>query len=385
MISNKKAVVGALVIAIVSSLLTLSAGVLFGKIAILPMNEYKQYKEFQKMYSLKSSIEQEYYKNPRESALVEGAIKGMFEGLNDPYSTYMTKEEFDALLEYTKGSFGGIGVYVSAEDDGFITIVSPIEDTPGARAGLKAGDKILKVDGETVSSKDIDKAVSKMKGEPGTKVTITIAREGVQEPFDVHITREEIRIQTVKSEVKEDGIGYIRITTFDEKTAADFKTNLNALKSKGIKALVIDLRDNPGGLLDQCQEIADELLGKGTIVYTRDRSGNEEYLKSDEERKLGLPMAVLVNGGSASASEILSGAIKDNKAGILVGTKTFGKGLVQQVFPLEDGSGYKLTVSQYFTPSGAYINKKGIQPDIEEKDETRQLDRALEYLKSKIK
>lgn len=385
MISNKKAVVGALVIALVSSLLTLSVGALFGKIAIVPMNEYKQYKEFEKMYSLKSSIEQEYYKNPSESALVEGAIKGMFEGLNDPYSTYMTKKEFDALLEYTKGSFGGIGVYVSAEDDGFITIVSPIEDTPGARAGLKAGDKILKVDGETVSSKDIDKAVSKMKGEPGTKVTITIAREGVQEPFDVHITREEIRIQTVKSEVKEDGIGYIRITTFDEKTAADFKTNLNALKSKGIKALVIDLRDNPGGLLDQCQEIADELLGKGTIVYTRDRSGNEEYLKSDEESKLGLPIAVLVNGGSASASEILSGAIKDNKAGILVGTKTYGKGLVQQVFPLEDGSGYKLTVSQYFTPSGAYINKKGIQPDIEEKDETRQLDRALEYLKSKIK
>lgn len=385
MISNKKAVVGALVIALVSSLLTLSVGALFGKIAIVPMNEYKQYKEFEKMYSLKSSIEQEYYKNPSESALVEGAIKGMFEGLNDPYSTYMTKKEFDALLEYTKGSFGGIGVYVSAEDDGFITIVSPIEDTPGARAGLKAGDKILKVDGETVSSKDIDKAVSKMKGEPGTKVTITIAREGQQEPFDVHITREEIRIQTVKSEVKEDGIGYIRITTFDEKTAADFKTNLNALKSKGIKALVIDLRDNPGGLLDQCQEIADELLGKGTIVYTRDRSGNEEYLKSDEESKLGLPIAVLVNGGSASASEILSGAIKDNKAGILVGTKTYGKGLVQQVFPLEDGSGYKLTVSQYFTPSGAYINKKGIQPDIEEKDETKQLDRALEYLKSKIK
>ncbi|MZQ74618.1 MAG: PDZ domain-containing protein [Peptoclostridium sp.] len=385
MISNKKAIVGALVIALVSSLLTLNVGALFGKIAIVPMNEYKQYKEFEKMYSLKSSIEQEYYKNPSESALVEGAIKGMFEGLNDPYSTYMTKKEFDALLEYTKGSFGGIGVYVSAEDDGFITIVSPIEDTPGARAGLKAGDKILKVDGENVSSKDIDKAVSKMKGEPGSKVTITIAREGQQEPFDVHITREEIRIQTVKSEVKEDGIGYIRITTFDEKTAADFKTNLNALKSKGIKALVIDLRDNPGGLLDQCQEISDELLGKGTIVYTRDRSGSEEYLKSDEERKLGLPIAVLVNGGSASASEILSGAIKDNKAGILVGTKTYGKGLVQQVFPLEDGSGYKLTVSQYFTPSGAYINKKGIQPDIEEKDETKQLDRALEYLKSKIK
>ncbi|AHM55717.1 carboxy-terminal-processing protease CtpA [Peptoclostridium acidaminophilum DSM 3953] len=383
MISKKKAVVGALIIALVSSLLTLNAGALFGKIAIVPMSEYKQYKEFEKMYSLKNSIEQEFYKDPSESVLVEGAIKGMFEGLNDPYSTYMTKKEFDALLEYTKGSFGGIGVYVSAEDDGFITIVSPIEDTPGDRAGLKAGDKIIKVDGETVSSKDIDKAVSKMKGEPGTKVTITIARDGQQEPFDVHITREEIRIQTVKSEVKEDGIGYIRITTFDEKTAADFKTNLEGLKAKGIKALVIDLRDNPGGLLDQCREISDELLGKGTIVYTRDRSGSEEYLKSDEERKLGLPIAVLVNGGSASASEILSGAIKDNKAGILVGTKTYGKGLVQQVFPLEDGSGYKLTVSQYFTPSGAYINKKGIQPDIEEKDEAKQLDKALEYLKSK--
>ncbi|KDR94842.1 C-terminal processing peptidase-3. Serine peptidase. MEROPS family S41A [Peptoclostridium litorale DSM 5388] len=385
MISNKKAALGAVVVAVIASLFTLNAGIMMGKVAIVPVDKYGQYKKFEKLLALKQEIEGNFYQESDEDKLIEGAINGMFEGLEDPYSDYMTESEFNELIEYTKGSFGGIGVYVAPGEDGLITVVSPIEDTPGDRAGIKAGDKIVGVNGESFTAKELDKAVGKMRGEPGTAVTLTIFREGMAEPFDIDIVREEIRVKTVKSEVKDGDIGYIRITTFDEKTAGEFKANLEDLKDKGIKGLVIDLRGNPGGLLDQCHEIADEILGKGTVVYTRDRSGEEEYLRSDEERKLSMPMAVLVNGGSASASEILSGAIRDNKAGVLIGETTFGKGLVQRVYPLKDGTGYKLTTAQYFTPSGEYINKKGIKPDIEVEDEQEQLDKALEYVKGKIK
>ena len=385
MISNKKAALGAVVVAVIASLFTLNAGIMMGKVAIVPVDKYGQYKKFEKLLALKQEIEGNFYQESDEDKLIEGAINGMFEGLEDPYSDYMTESEFNELIEYTKGSFGGIGVYVAPGEDGLITVVSPIEDTPGDRAGIKAGDKIIGVNGDSFTAKELDKAVGKMRGEPGTSVKLTIFREGTPEPFDIDIVREEIRVKTVKSEVKGGDIGYIRITTFDEKTADEFRTNLEELKVKGIKGIVIDLRGNPGGLLDQCHEIADEILGKGTVVYTRDRSGKEEYLRSDEERKLSMPMAVLVNGGSASASEILSGAIRDNKAGVLIGETTFGKGLVQRVYPLKDGTGYKLTTAQYFTPSGEYINKKGIKPDIEVEGEQEQLDKALEYVKGKMK
>ncbi len=385
MISNKKAILGAVIVAVIASLFTLNAGIMLGKVAIVPVDRYGEYKKFEKLLALKQEIEGNFYQEPDEGKLIEGAVNGMFEGLEDPYSDYMTEEEFNELIELTKGSFGGIGVYVAPGEDGFITIISPIEDTPGDRAGLKAGDKIIKVDGEAFAGNELDKAIVKMKGEPGTSVTLTIFREGMDEPFDVNIVREEIQVKTVKSEIKDGDIGYIRITTFAENTAGEFRKNLEDLKGQGIKGLVIDLRSNPGGLLDQCHEIADEILGKGTVVYTRERSGKEEYLKSDDERKLSMPIAVLVNEWSASASEILSGAIRDNNAGVLIGETTFGKGLVQRVYPLKDGTGYKLTTAQYFTPSGEYINKKGIKPDIEVEDEQEQLDKALEYIKDNIK
>ncbi len=383
MISKKRAIVYGVILVLITSLITLNLELALGDKVLISKKSYEEYEKFSKVYALKKVIEENYYTKVNEKDLVDGAVKGLFEGLHDPYSQYMTEKEFEDLMEYTKGSYSGIGVIVTPGEDGLITIVSPIEDTPGYRAKLKAGDKIIKVDGKEVTAKEMDKAIAMMKGEPGTEVIITIAR-GETPPFDVKIKREEIRLKTVKSQVMDGNIGYVRITTFDEQTAADFDKNLKDLQSKNIKGLIIDLRDNPGGLLDQCKEIADEILGKGTIVYTKDNKGNKEYLKSDEN-KIDMPIAVLVNKGSASASEILSGAIRDHKAGVLIGTTTFGKGLVQRVKPLKDGSGFKLTIAQYFTPNGEYIHGKGIKPHILVEKEEEQLPKALEYIKEKIK
>ena len=384
MISKKKAIVYGLILMLITSILTMNMELLLGSKVLISRGAYNEYEKYTKLYSLQETIKENYYTKVKDSDLVDGAIKGLFEGLHDPYSQYMTKKEFNDLMEYTKGSYSGIGVIVSPGDDGYITVVSPIEDTPGFRANLKAGDKIIKVDGKDVKAKEMEKAVGMMKGEAGTDVILTIIRDN-KKPFEITIKREEIRLKTVKSEIKENNIGYIRITTFDEKTANDFKENLKDLKSKNIKGLIIDLRDNPGGLLDQCKEIADELLAKNaTIVYTKDNKGKKEYLKSNGSA-LGIPLAVLVNKGSASASEILSGAVRDNKVGVLIGTTTFGKGLVQRVKPLKDGSGFKLTIAQYFTPSGEYIHGKGIKPHIVVDKNEDVLPKALEYIKKEIK
>ncbi|SHK49777.1 S41 family peptidase [Tepidibacter formicigenes] len=383
MISKKKAAIWGSILVLLTSLITVNVQLVLGDKVLVSRKVFEEYNKFSKLYSLKKVIEENYYTKVNEEDLINGATKGLFEGLNDPYSQYMTKKEFEDLMEYTHGSYSGIGVIVMPGEDGLITVVSPIEDTPGFRAGIKAGDKIVKVNGKDVTAKEMDKAISMMKGKKGTKVIITILRES-KEPFDLTIKREEIRLKTVKSQVLEDNIGYIRITTFDEKTAGDFKKNLKELQSKNIKGLIIDLRDNPGGLLDQCQKIADELIGEGTIVYTKDNKGKKEYLKSDA-KKVGIPLALLVNKGSASASEILSGAVRDNKEGVLIGTTTFGKGLVQRVKPLKDGSGFKLTIAQYFTPNGEYIHGKGIKPDIVVEKVEEQLPKAIEYIKEQIK
>ncbi|SHH40106.1 S41 family peptidase [Tepidibacter thalassicus] len=382
MISKKKAIIWGSILVLITSLITVNVQLVLGDRVLVSREVFDEYNKFSKMYSLKKVIEKNYYTKVKEEDLVNGAIKGLFEGLNDPYSQYMTKEEFKDLMEYTEGSYSGIGVIVTPGEDGFITVVSAIEDTPGFRAGIKPGDKIVKVNGKNVTAKEMDKAVSMMKGKAKTKVTLTIAREN-KKTFDLTIKREKIRLKTVKSQVLEDNIGYIRITMFDKKTADDFKQNLKELQSKNIKGLIIDLRDNPGGLLDQCKEIADELLGEGIIVYTKDNKGNKEYLKSDSN-KIDIPLALLVNEGSASASEILSGAVRDNKAGVLIGTTTFGKGLVQTVKDLRDGTGFKLTIAQYFTPNGEYIHGKGIKPDIVVEKVEDQLPKAIEYIKSKI-
>lgn len=383
MISRKKAVVWGVVLVLLSSIVTMNMQLAFGDTVLVSKEAFNEYKKYSKLYSLEKVIEDNYYTDVDEDKLVDGSIKGLFEGLDDPYSQYMNKKEFENFMQYTEGSYSGIGVIITPGEDGYITVVSPIEDSPGFKAGIKSEDKIIKVNGKDVTAKEMDKAISMMKGKSGTEVEITILRDN-KDRIEMKIKRQEIRLKTVKSEVLEDNIGYIRITTFDEKTAGEFKIQLEELQAKSIKGLVLDLRDNPGGLLDQCQEITDLLIGEGTIVYTKDKQGKTKYLKSDKN-KIDVPLAVLVNKGSASASEILSGAVRDNKEGVLIGTTTFGKGLVQSVRSLNDGSGFKLTVSQYFTPNGEYIHGKGITPDIVVEDVEKQLPTAIEHIKKQIK
>ena len=372
MISKKRAIIYSVIIVIATALIT-SQVVGY------------EYKEYDKLVGLKRSIDKDFYKEPNDESLITGSIKGMFGGLDDPYSQYYTKEEFKRLQEQTSGSYVGIGVVIGpTSDDELITVVSPIEGSPAEKSGIKSGDKIIKVDGKEVTSKDMDKAMSLIKGKAGTDVKLTIKRGS--KTFDISVKREEIVMKTIDPSVLDNDIGYIKISSFDEHTHADFKKGLDDLNKKNIKGLVIDLRDNPGGLLNICNDIASEILPKGdTIVSVKDNSGKAKYFKSKNNRQLDIPIAILINEGSASASEILTGAILDNKAGISVGTTTFGKGLVQSVRELKDGTGYKLTTAQYFTPNGDYINGKGIKPTIEEKNETKQLDVATKWIKEQIK
>ena len=358
--------------------------------------DYKFFKQYEKMKPINDIIQDDYYEKIDNSKMVEGAIKGMVSGLDDPYTVFMNKKEFDELKTSTEGSFTGVGIYIG-DKDGKIVVVAPIEDSPAEKAGIKSGDIIIRVNDQEVSAKESDKAVSMMKGKAGTKVKITIYREGVGEK-DIEVTREKIVFKTVKSEMLPDNIAYIRITTFDENTSKAFISALDDMKSKGMKGLILDLRDNPGGLLDECKVVADKLIGKGTIVYTLDKDGKKEVLESDED-KINVPLVILTNGGTASASEIVSGAVRDHKAGTLIGTTTFGKGLVQTVIPLIDGTGIKVTTARYYTPSGECIQKKGIKPDIEvplpdnlkdkpivelNRAEDVQLQKAIEVIKTKM-
>lgn len=383
MISKKKAIIYSIVLVVVTALFTSTLQIALGNRVVVSRDVYEGYKKYNKLLGLESLVKGDFYKETSDEKLVNGAIKGMFSGLDDPYSQYYTKSEFERLKEQTSGAYVGIGVYISptSEDDS-ITIIAPIEGSPAEKSGIKPGDKIMKVGGKAVSAKNSDEAIGMIKGKEGTDVKLTIKRDDKE--FDVKVKREEIVSKSVESKVMEDKIGYIKITSFNETTYDEFKSALKNLKDKGIKGLALDLRDNPGGILDICKDIADELIGEGTIVYTKDNKGNTEYLKSDK-KKLNLPIAVLINEGSASASEILTAAIVDNKEGIAIGTTTFGKGLVQSVRELKDGTGYKLTTAQYFTPNGDYINGKGIKPKIEETDVEKQLDVAIEWIKGQMK
>lgn len=383
MISKKKAIIGSIVLVVVTAMLTSTLQIAIGNKVVIPKDLYESYKKYNKLIGLEQIVEGDFYKEVSEDDLVQGSIKGMFSGLGDIYSQYYTKEEFESLKEQTSGSFVGIGVYISpTSDDDYITIIAPIEGSPAEKGGIKSGDKIIKVDDQNVYANDSDKAISMIKGKAGTEVKLTLKRG--EEELDLKIKREEIISKSVDSKVLEDGIGYMKITSFNENTYKEFTEALNNLKKENMKGLVLDLRNNPGGLLDICSEIADDLIGEGTIVYTKDNKGDKEYIKSDSN-KLGLPIAVLVNEGSASASEILTAAIVDNDEGIAIGTTTFGKGLVQSVRELKDGTGYKLTTAQYFTPNDNYIHGKGIEPKIIEKDENKQLDVAVNWIKEQIK
>jgi carboxyl-terminal processing protease len=406
--SKKKRIIVMVILLVFTNLLTLIVSniisVKYNTKVIVPYSEYNMllstYKRYSKAIELENYIKENFLGEVDENKLLDGQLKGMFEALGDPYSTYMTVDEFESFTEETEGVYGGIGVVVTPGEDNLITVVSPIEDTPGERAGIKPGDKIIKVDGEEFTADKMDEAVKKMKGEPNTSVTITILRtdkNGNNQQMDIKIIREQIRIQTVKSDIIEDNIGYIKITSFDELTYNDFKKHLNSLMDKNISGLILDIRNNPGGLLDVCVDIADELLGEGIVVYTQTKNGEKQYEYSDKKH-VDIPLVVLVNEGSASASEILAGAIKDHKRGILLGTKTFGKGIVQRIRQLKDGSGFKLTVSEYFTPNGENIHGIGIEPDIkvdlpddleqiglENLEGDTQLQAAIKEIKKRIK
>lgn len=400
MISKRTAFFWAIVLVIVTAFSTFVAAntvaVSVGNKVVIARNDFEKVKSMEKLLSLKEYIKSYYVEGAEDNKLIEGAIKGMFESLGDPYSVYMTKNEFKNFNEATKGSYGGIGVIVTRSEDGYVTVVAPIEDTPGERAGLKTNDKIIKVDDKEIIGIDLDAAVNLMKGKKGTQVTLTVMRDNIKEPQVFKIKREEIVLKTVKSNMMENDLGYIRISMFDEDTGSEFKRALTALEAKNMKGLVIDLRQNPGGFINQCVEVADELLDEGLIVYTEDKAKNREDYKS-KKGKLDVPFVILIDEGSASASEIVSGAVKDRKAGLLIGTKSFGKGLVQSIEQLRDGSGVKLTTQKYYTPNGISINKVGIQPDIEVKaleprgDEKPedikdvQLERAVEELLKQTK
>jgi len=363
-------------------------------------NEANSYvRVVQKLSLLQNLIDTYYLDDVDEDALETGIYKGFISSLNDPYSTYYTKEEYASLLESSSGVYYGIGAVVSQDvKTGIITVVKPYKDTPAYKAGLLPDDIIYKVEGEEVTGKDLSEVVSKMKGKAGTKVKITIIRDGSEDPIDLTIERQKISIPTIEYRMLDDNIGYIQILEFDEITISQFNNAVSELEKAGMKGLVVDVRNNPGGLLDSVVSILDRLLPKCLIVYTEDKYKNreEEYAKNPDT--FDKPLAVLINGNSASASEIFAGAIQDYGIGTIVGTTSFGKGIVQKVIPLTDGTAVKLTISKYYTPKGRNIHGTGIVPDVEvelaenlkqmatvplEKD--NQLQKAVEIVKKQIK
>lgn len=341
-----------------------------------------------KLKSLEALINLKYLKNVDQEDLENGLYKGILEGLGDPYSVYYTKDEYTKLMESTSGEYCGIGAYVSQNTETkVITITKAFKNGPADKAGVKDGDVITKVDGKDVSSEDVDKVVSMMKGDKGTKVKLTVYRQSVKKYVDVTITRGEVKVPTVAHKMldKKNKIGYIQISEFDTVTADQFSSALSSLKKQGMKKVIFDLRNNPGGSYEGVCKILDEILPEGTIVYTKDKYGNEEKQTSDA-KCLDMLIVVLQNKNSASASEIFAGAIQDFGVGTIVGTQSFGKGIVQQIIPLTDGSAVKITIEDYYTPSGKNIHGKGITPDvkIEANGKTDvQLNKALEVLKKK--
>ncbi|WP_282746005.1 S41 family peptidase [Peptostreptococcus stomatis] len=372
-----KTILVVLVTAIVTSFVLVNVGFL----GFVPPAEYKRYAKYK---ALEESIKREFYKKPDEKKLEDATYKGLFSGLDDVYSAYYTADEMKQLLEVATGKYVGIGFVVGADKaTGAIRVESVMNNSPAKESGVKKGDLVVAVNGKKYSYMEMDIAVKNIRGPENTSVKITFLRDGKK--IDKTITRKEIKIVSIESKMLEDKIGYINIKSFEEETAEDFRKALASLEAQGMKALIIDVRDDGGGLLTVVEDICDRILGKAVIVYTKDRQGKKEYLKSSDKEKIDKPIVVLTNRSSASASEILTGAVLDNKAGISIGETTYGKGLVQGMLKLKDGSGYKLTTAQYFTPNGNYIDKKGIKPTIEVKDKDQQLPKAIEYLKGKIK
>lgn len=327
--------------------------------------ETVDYENVVKFNRVMGILKKDFYQKVDVNKMLEGAIYGLAESLGDPYTVYFDKKQMEAFLEKSRGSYVGIGVTVNVDDDGLLTVIEPAKGSPAMDAGILQGDKIVKVDGKDVTSvSDENMIISMIKGKENTRVNITVYRPSEDRYVQFNIKRKRIRASNIKSEILSGNIGYIKIAMFDSEIARYFRNDLSNMLKNGIEGLIIDLRDNPGGSFEQVVEIADSLLPAGTIVYTEDRDGRKEYRYSDKAY-VDLPLAILINSNSASASEILAGSVRDHGRGILVGTRTFGKGLVQELKLLGDGSGLKVTISRYFTPSGTCIHGTGIEPDIE--------------------
>lgn len=372
MISKKTAALGAVVLILatvfLTAFLTIQIGTYIdirnGDRIIISKQEYHLLNNFyKKLETVRRDIERNYIEEVDRDKLFEGALKGMAASLEDPYSYYLSQEELEDFNVATSGTYQGIGVSIEKSEDNLIMIFQVFKNSPAMEAGLLSGDKIIRVDGKDVDWSTHEQAVAMMKtGEPGSTVNITIYRDGQTMEFEVR--RDIVEIPDMEYRMLDKEIGYIWLYSFDSIAAKNFKNAVEELQSQGMKGLILDLRGNGGGLLEVCRDIADMLLPEGLVVYSESRTGKRTEYKS-EPGELGIPLAVLVNEYSASASEVLTGAIQDYGAGVVIGTTTFGKGVVQTMKPYQDGGALKLTTYKYFTPKGRDINHKGIEPDIE--------------------
>lgn len=346
-----------------------------------------------KLEYIQSLIDNYYLNDVEESELEEGMYAGILEGLDDPYSRYYTAEEYEETTAEIEGHYDGIGVVMQQGSDGIVTLVRVYEGAPADKAGILAGDILYKVDGEEVTGMELSLVAKKIKGSPSKVTNLTLVREGEDDYLEMEVTKEDVQIPMTSYEMLDNQVGYLAIYEFTSVSFQQYEAAMADLREQGMKSLVIDLRNNPGGLLDSVCDILNTILPEGTIVYTEDKYGNRAEKTSEGKTPLDIPLAVLVNGSSASASEIFAGAVKDYDMGTVVGTTTFGKGVVQTVKQLSDGSAVKLTVSNYFTPSGVNINGTGITPDVEveldealrqkntiTKEEDNQLQKAIETL-----
>lgn len=363
------------------NIFVLSLGITFGVIiglcgsvfaeknnaAAVTDTEVLPYEDLRTFTEIFGRIKQDYVEPVSDKKLLEDAIRGMLSGL-DPHSAYLAADEYQELKEGTTGQFGGLGIEVTMEN-GFIKVVSPIDDTPAQRAGLKTGDLIIKLDEQPVKGMSLTDAVKLMRGEPGSKIVLTVVREGEDAPLKITLIRDIIKVKSVKNRLLEKGYGYLRISSFQSGTGEGLKESLAALKKENggdLKGLVLDLRNNPGGVLNAAVEVSDAFIKSGLIVYTEGRIANSEmrFNAAPDDLLNGAPIVVLINAGSASASEIVAGALQDQKRAVIMGEKSFGKGSVQTILPTSNGAAVKLTTARYFTPSGRSIQAQGIEPDV---------------------
>lgn len=360
------------------------------------LSEVKDVKKYELLFQVRDALLTKYDGEIDDEDLLEAAIKGMTDSLNDPYTVFMNEEEYKSFVEQSEGHFVGIGAQLGIKDDK-ITVVAPIEGSPAEKAGLKSGDVILKVDDVEITEPNLDETVSMIRGEQGKTVVLTVERNGSTQ--EISIIRDEIEMVSVKGEIIDGNIGYIEISSFDENVSEEFKSKITELKSQGMEGMILDLRGNPGGFLNEAVKVASQFIPKGEVItYTIDKYGNKQESKSVGGEAKGMPLVILIDGGSASASEVVTGALRDYEAGTIIGTTSFGKGIVQQLIEFSDGNGgLKVTTSKYYTPNGENIHKIGITPDIEvtlpeelstqgyTRDLDTQLNKGLEVIKEKIK